>query len=96
MSDGISEKELAALFMETGKHHHAAYKAADGVDPEWALFYAGYLQTRLWDRLGRLPTRSELIHFLLEADKAFQATGKEYMEWPAFYANLCIENFKAS
>ena len=53
MSDGISEKELAALFMETGKHHHAA-------------------------------------------DKAFQATGKEYMEWPAFYANLCLEKFKTS
>ena len=46
MSDGISEKELAALFME--------------------------------------------------ADKAFQATGKEYMEWPAFYANLCLEHFKTS
>ena len=51
MSDRISEKELAALFMETGKHHHEAYETSDGVDPEWALFYAGYLQTRLWDRL---------------------------------------------
>lgn len=96
MSNSISEKELAAIFMETGKHHHEAYKASDGVEPEWALFLAGYLQTRLWDRLGRLPTRSELIHFLLEADKAFQATAKEYMEWPAFYAHLCIEKFKAS
>jgi hypothetical protein len=47
MIDVLNEKELAALFMETGKHHHKAYESLDGVDPEWTLFYAGYLQTRI-------------------------------------------------
>jgi len=96
MNDSISEKDLAALFMETGKHHHAAYKAADGVDPEWALFYAGYFQTRVWDRLGSIPTRSAIVHFLLDADEGFQATGKDYMEWPGYYAKLYLEKFTAS
>ena len=91
MSDRIGEEELAALFMETGQHHHKAYELSDGVDPEWALFYAGYLQTRIWDRLGEVPTRSQLIHFLVEADSAFGATGKEYMEWPGFYAKLYLQ-----
>lgn len=96
MSDGIGEKELSALFLETGMKHHHAYSASDGVDPEWALFYAGYLQTRLWDRLGRVPTRSELIHLLVAADRAFQATGQAQEEWPVFYAKFFIESFSAS
>ena len=91
MGNGIGEEELAALFMETGKHHHKAYEASDGVDPEWALFYAGYFQAKIWDRLGEVPTRSEIIHFLLDADKAFRATGKEYMEWPMYYAKPYLE-----
>ncbi len=90
MSEDLNEKELAALFMETGKHHHKAYESSDGVDPEWALFYAGYLQTRIWDRLGDVPTRTQLVHFLVNADEAFRATGKEYMEWPGFYAKLYL------
>ncbi len=91
MSGTLNEKELAALFMETGKHHHKAYESSDGVDPEWALFYAGYLQTRIWDRLGDVPTRTQLVHFLVNADQAFRATGKEYMEWPGFYARLYLK-----
>ena len=93
MTDSIEQKELAALFMETGKHHHKAYEASDGVDPEWALFYAGYFQAKIWDRLGEIPTRSGIIHFLLDADKEFQATGKEYMEWPAYYAELYLKRY---
>ena len=96
MSDRMDESELAALFMDTGQHHHKAYQASDGVDPEWALFYAGYLQARIWDRLGEVPTRSQLIHFVVEADRAFGATGKEYMEWPRFYAKLYIETLAGS
>ena len=34
MSNRMGESELAALFMETGQHHHKAYQASDGVDPE--------------------------------------------------------------
>ena len=50
-------EELAELLLETGHHHHQAYVSSDGVDPEWALWYADYLQTRLWDGAGSLPTR---------------------------------------
>ena len=96
MSDRISEEDLAALFMETGKHHHEAYHASEGVDPEWALFYAGYLQTRLWDRLGRIPTRMELIYLLFTANKAFQETGQAHEQWPAFYAKFFIDNLATS
>ena len=87
----MSEQELAALFMETGQHHHKAYEASDGVDPDWPLFYAGYLQAHIWERLGEVPTRSHLVHFLVEANQAFSAAGKEYMDWPEFYASRYLE-----
>jgi hypothetical protein len=96
MTDRVSEKDLAELFRETSEHHHQAYEVSEGNDPEWELFYAGYLQTRLWDGLGRLPTRSELIHLLFAADKAFNATGQAYEQWPEFYAKFFIENISSS
>ena len=86
----MSEDELAALLMETGHNHHKAYEASDGTDPEWALFYAGYLQARLWDQLGRLPTRTELIYLLVKADRDFTASG-ETGPWPPFYATALLE-----
>lgn len=96
MSESISEADLSDLFMETGKHHHQAYKASDGTDPDWPLFYAGYLQTRLWDRLGRVPARSELVYLLVAADKEFQSTAQANEQWPGFYARFFLENFAAS
>ncbi len=68
--------------METGKHHHKAYESSDGVDVGWAPFYAGKLQTRVWDRLGDVPTRIQLVHFLVNADEAFRATAAGYSSCP--------------
>lgn len=81
----MSDEELAELLAETGRRHHAAFLTSDGVDPEWPLFYAAYLQTRMWDRLGVLLTRSEIIHVLVDADQAFR-TGEERGPWPPAYA----------
>ena len=96
LGDRISEEDLGKLFRETGERHHKAYRVSEGADPEWALSYAGYLQSRLWDGLGRLPMRSELIHLLVAADKAFQATGQTNEQWPGFYAKFFVENLAAS
>jgi hypothetical protein len=81
----ISDRELAGLLKETGRHHHAAFIASNGIDPEWPLFYAAYLQTKLWDRLGVLLTRSEIVHVLVAADGAFRS-GEEEGEWASVYA----------
>ena len=81
----MTDTELAELFVETGQRHHAAFIDSDGVDPEWPMFYAAYVQTRLWDRLGVLLTRSELVHVLVAADVALSA-GTATGEWSAVYA----------
>lgn len=86
----MTPEELAALLIETGKHHHQAYMESDGADPEWALWYAGFLQTRIWDRLGSVPSRSSLVHLLVEANKQYVA-GDQSTQWPAYYANFILD-----
>ncbi len=89
MADPISATELAELLVETGRRHHAAYIDSDGVDPEWPLWYAGYLQARLWDRGGSLPSRSLLVHLLLTAE-ADHGASDDGRPWPEFYAELIL------
>ena len=95
ISNPITLNELADLLMETGHHHHQAYITSEGVDPEWALWYAGYLQARLWDRLGSVPTRSSLVHLLVQAEMDFAAT-PESATWPPVYAALILATLASS
>lgn len=86
----MTDQELTDLLAEAGRHHHAAFLSSDGVDAEWPLFYAAYLQTKIWDRLGVLLTRSELVHVLVAADEAFR-DGSETGPWPPAYARRLRE-----
>ena len=85
----ISEAELAALIAETADRHHEAFIESDGADPDWALWYAGYLQARLWDRAGRLPSRSELVYLLVAAERAHAASGSDE-PWATTYARSIL------
>lgn len=95
MSNSLTPEELADLLMETGHHHHQAYISSEGIDPEWALWYAGYLQSRIWDRLGAVPTRSSLVHLLVQADLDYVA-GDDATPWPQVYAAFIIERLTAA
>ena len=85
----ISLEELAELLRDTGHRHHTAFAEADGADPEWPLWYAAYLQARLWDQLGRLLTRSEIIYCLVASDR--EAREKGIADWPQLYAERLLE-----
>jgi len=39
-------EKLAALFKQTSEVHHEAFAATDGEDPDWAIWYADYLNDR--------------------------------------------------
>lgn len=86
----MEAKELAELLMQTGHHHHEAYKVSDGADPDWALWYAGYLQSKIWDKLGAVPSRSQLVYLLLSAEQHHLNTAKD-KEWPPVYAEYILE-----
>jgi NAD(P)H-hydrate epimerase len=81
----ITAEALAKLLKETAERHHQAFIESDGADPDWALWYAPYLQAHLWDGGGRLPTRSELVYLLVGAERAHRASGSDE-PWPVMYA----------
>lgn len=82
--------ELAEVIADAGRRHHQAYIESDGADPEWPLWYAGYLQARIWDALGPVPSRSRLVYILLAGERAHAATDGS-TPWPAFYAQRFID-----
>ncbi len=88
--------ELAELLRETAHRHHAAYSASDGVDPEWAMWYARYLQARLGSRLGEIPTRADLVYLLVGADRAFQERATNGADWPEAYAAAILKSHLAT
>jgi len=76
--------DLPSLLIQTGHAHHEAFIETNGTDPEWPLWYAGYLFAKL-RRLGYRGTQAELVAALVEADRAHQATAPD-APWPQFYA----------
>ena len=86
----IPAADLAGLLVETGRAHHDAYGATDGVDPEWASWYAAYLQASLGDRLGRSITRSELTYLLLLGERRQAETG-DPAPWSEYYAQIILD-----
>ena len=46
----------------------------------------GLSEAVMWDSFGALPTRSWLVHTLVEAEKQYGAQDN----WPALYAELLL------
>jgi glutaredoxin len=86
---------LVDVFLETGRAHHAAFAATDGVDPEWPIWYAEHLQTPIADALRTPFTKSQLIYCLMDADFEQTARAPE-SDWPEFYAKQFIERYAQS
>ncbi len=86
-----AQKQLVALFAETGRAHHKAFESTDGDDPDWPAWYADYLREPLAERFGLTFTHSQLVYCLMNADMEHQARAPE-TNWPEFYARELIEH----
>lgn len=87
------KRTLAALFHQTAEDHHVAYKATDGVDPDWSLWYAGRLLEQGFDAmLGAAILKSDLIYLLVSADKEI-VTRAPGARWEDYYANFFVERY---
>ena len=92
MSDDLAQK-LAALFHQTSEDHHVAYKATDGVDPDWSIWYAGHLLEKGFDKmLDATILKSDLIYLLVTADKELQ-TYAPGAHWENYYAAFFIDRY---
>ncbi len=89
----FDKKRIAALLLETGKAHHAAFIEVDGHDPDWPLWYARYLKNKLSELLGKELTISELVHQLIDLDRLHRAEDPN-SDWHRFYARYLVEGYQ--
>jgi hypothetical protein len=87
-------RRVGELLHEAGEVHHVVYRITDGADDDWASFYADWLidHSELAETLGRPPTRSHLVHELVECERAF-AEAAPAGPWPDFYADRIVNRF---
>lgn len=92
MADDL-KRTLAALFDQTSEDHHVAFKATDGVDADWSIWYAGHLLEKHFDQLlGATILKSDLIYLLVMVDKEVQ-TRAPGARWEEYYADFFIERY---
>jgi hypothetical protein len=64
-------ERVATLLQEAAETHHRVFRITDGVDEDWASWYADWLLdlSELSDLLGARPVRSHLVHALVQLDR---------------------------
>ena len=91
-ADELGQK-LAALFHQTSEDHHTAFKATDGVDPDWSIWYAGHLLDQGFDKmLGATILKSDLIYLLVTVDKEL-LTYAPGAAWENYYAGFFLDRY---
>ena len=85
---------VSDLLHEVAEVHHVVYRSTDGADDDWASFYADWLieHSELPAVLGAAPTRSLLVHELVESDRAFTETVPDG-RWEDLYAERIVDRF---
>ena len=85
-------EQIAELLEKTQHAHHQAYLAADGADPDWPLWYAGYLLDKLPPLLQADMTKSELTYLLvyLSNSQQLEAPGSR---WAHYYARILVNKY---
>jgi len=90
MDEAKLTQKVTDLFRAAGAAHHQAYLETDGADPEWPLWYAGYLGQPLGELLDTEFTQSELTYLLVLAEKTRQEAEPD-SPWAEYYARFLIE-----
>jgi hypothetical protein len=87
-------RRVSDLLHEAGEVHHVVYRITNGADDDWASFYADWLtgHSELPEVLGKAPTRSHLVHELVESERAF-AEAAPAARWEDFYADRIVDRF---
>ena len=93
MMDPVVE-QVRKLLDEVSETHHQVFRITDGVDDDWASWYADWLT-----RLSELPSlvspplvRSELVYLLVGLDRDY--TDEHPTEpWEEYYAARIVDHF---
>jgi glutaredoxin len=85
---------LTQLLETTAAAHREAFAADDGVDPDWAIWYATHVREHAADLLPPSLSRAALVKFFLELESEHAARADD-TAWPRFYAQTLVERFVA-
>ena len=87
-------EQIAVLLQEASETHHRVFRITDGVDSDWASWYADWLLhlSELAALLGATPVRSELVYALVQLDKDYTTTAPDD-PWPMYYARDLARRF---
>ena len=87
------KETIAALLHQTAEDHHVAYKATDGVDPDWSIWYAErLLEQGIEKLLDAKLLKSDLIYLLVLADKQ-QTSEAPGAHWENYYADFFVSRY---
>jgi hypothetical protein len=93
MTQSPRQHAVAVLLEEAAETHHRVYRITEGVDEDWASWYADWLLnlSELPGLLGVTPVRSHLVHALVQCDRDHvEAENPE--PWPMSYSrSLCAQ-----
>lgn len=94
MSDPVTA--VSALLHEAGETHHQVFRIVDGVDDDWASWYADWLvnHSELPQLVGTPPVRSELVYLLVRLDRQYTET-QPAERWEDHYARGLVDHFAA-
>ena len=84
--------DLVRVYEQTGHAHHEAFAAVDGVDPDWAIWYAEYLKPRFDEILEVELTKSEIVVLVQSLQQEHEARAAQE-PWARFYAAQTFERF---
>jgi hypothetical protein len=86
-------QQLAGLLQQTAEDHHVAFKATDGVDPDWSIWYAERLLEQGIEQIIEAKLlKSDLIYLLVSADKQQNAEAPGG-KWERYYANFLVSRY---
>jgi hypothetical protein len=86
--------KVSALLHEAAETHHQVFRISDGVDDDWASWYADWLVmlSELPELLGARVVRSELTYLLVRLDKEY-TEHRPAERWEDYYAGELIRHF---
>jgi hypothetical protein len=84
---------LSDLLHQTAEDHHVAFKATDGVDPDWSIWYADHLlELGIEKMLDAKLLKSDLVYLLVGADKEMNRIAPG-AHWEPWYADYLIRRY---
>ena len=94
MAPSNNDDAIAKLLHEAAETHHHVYRITDGIDDDWASWYADWLLdlSELEQLLCARPVRSHLVHALVQLDLDHTA-GDIDEPWTVYYARCLRERF---